>query len=313
MKHVATSCVWSPRACIYYQYEQHAVMLFGSQVTRVLSWKIALCGWFCPILYFTNYCLQPCSFFIYWTLSALLAPRCSVPGLSSGIPATGQQYTMHGGHSELPNTTQELSVIKEYAKATCNLQLGSSSATGKAALNMMEEHHWFHLACHTIQNKDNPAWSAFHIHDDDLTLSTIAQKSFKIKWLTFLSACQTTTSNDMLPDESVHLEAGMLMARYRSVIATMWVIQEDEDAPDIAQTVHASPLKDGSVDFTEVASALHKAVTYLCTRVEENSFGWWVPFVHMGSWNVWLHIYTGATWIDLWYSSMLNYQSCWLY
>ncbi|KAJ3531711.1 hypothetical protein NMY22_g8039 [Coprinellus aureogranulatus] len=48
-----------------------------------------------------------------------------------------------------------------------------------------------------------------------LELGTILQRNLKDADLAFLSACQTSTGDDMLPDEAVHLAAGMLAAGYR--------------------------------------------------------------------------------------------------
>ncbi|KAF9000813.1 hypothetical protein BDQ17DRAFT_1410126 [Cyathus striatus] len=42
----------------------------------------------------------------------------------------------------------------------------------------------------------------------------------------FLSACETGTGDESLPEEAVHLAAGVLQAGYRSVIATMWAIDD---------------------------------------------------------------------------------------
>ncbi|KAJ6529941.1 hypothetical protein DFH09DRAFT_934658, partial [Mycena vulgaris] len=41
-----------------------------------------------------------------------------------------------------------------------------------------------------------------------------------------LSACQTARGAKGLQEESVHLAAGMLLAGYRGVIATMWSIMD---------------------------------------------------------------------------------------
>lgn len=199
---------------------------------------------------------------------------------NAGLLAIGQQHT--AGLVDLPYTVQELSAIEELAKGTRYLQLTGPDATIDAVLNAMDEYGWVHLACHASQNVMDPAQSAFHLHDGGLLLSAITKRSFKDKGLAFLSACQTATGDEKLPDEAVHLAAGMLMAGYPSVIATMWGIA-DVDAPEIAQDVYADLLRGGNMDHTGSSRALHKAMKKLREKVGVDSFERWAPFVHIGS------------------------------
>ncbi|KAK0214580.1 hypothetical protein IW262DRAFT_1466357 [Armillaria fumosa] len=99
----------------------------------------------------------------------------------------------------------------------------------------------------------------------------------------YLSACQTATGDESLSEESVHLAAGMLMAGYQSVIATLWSIR-DADAPLVADEVYSRLFEDGEPDSGKAAIALHHAVQSLRKRVEDepDSFVRWVPFIHVG-------------------------------
>lgn len=213
------------------------------------------------------------------TLSALLSSSPRNPNLQPGLLTIGQENTK--GLNRLPCTRLELAAIKEYTNKIPYLQLEGENATVDAVLKSMDKYNWVHFACHATQQTDNPGQSAFHLHDGNLTLSEIAKKSFMNKGLAFLSACQTATGSKALPDEAIHLAAGMLMAGYRSVIATMWAIQ-DEDAPEVARHVYEDLLDGGKMDFTKAARALHEAVTRLRNEVGEKSFERWVPFVHIG-------------------------------
>lgn len=173
-------------------------------------------------------------------------------------------------------------MIKEHTKATRYLQLDGDKATSDAVLNAMGEYSWVHLACHAAQEEGgDPSQSAFHLCDGNLTLEAITQRSFRNKGLAFLSACQTATGDGELSEEAAHLAAGMQMAGYPSVIATMWSIQ-DEDGPEVAGEVYAELLKDGSMDCTGASRALHKAIATLREKVGASSFERWVPFIHMG-------------------------------
>ncbi|EUC59512.1 aromatic di-alanine and TPR containing protein, partial [Rhizoctonia solani AG-3 Rhs1AP] len=162
------------------------------------------------------------------------------------------------------------------------LQLTNDQATTTAVLDAMEQHDWVHLACHAHQNVNDATKSGFFLHNGTLDLSAINQKSFKNKGLAFLSACETATGDEKLPDEAIHLASGMLMAGYPSVIATMWSVV-DEDAPFVADKVYAQLMEDMKIGNGEAGRALHYAVAGLRENVGEKEFGRWVPYIHIGS------------------------------
>jgi CHAT domain-containing protein len=145
----------------------------------------------------------------------------------------------------------------------------------------MDEYSWIHLACHGIQQQKDATQSAFALYDGRLTLEKISRKSLKSARFAFLSACQTAMGVDDLPDEAIHLGAGMLAAGYQSVIATMWSIS-DSYAPMVADDVYKELLKDVETGGGQVAYALHRAITRLRTLVGEREFIYWVPFIHLG-------------------------------
>ncbi|CAE6461719.1 unnamed protein product [Rhizoctonia solani] len=214
-------------------------------------------------------------------LSALLASTPSQLNGSCRVLAISQASTP--GQNALPGTTEELTLVEAHMHNTAEYsQLVDSQATITAVLDAMEKHDWVHLACHASQNVKDPIKSGFHLHDGTLNLSAISQRSFKNKGLAFLSACQTATGDENLPDEAVHLASGMLMAGYSSVIATMWSVN-DNDAPSVADKVYAQLMKDGKLGNGEAGRALHYAVVGLREKIGEKEFGRWVPYIHIGS------------------------------
>jgi CHAT domain-containing protein len=115
-------------------------------------------------------------------------------------------------------------------------------------------------------------------------LSRIISHPFPHADFAFLSACQTATGDEKLPEEAIHLAAGLLAAGYRSVIATMWSIKDD-DAPLIAREVYPRLICGPLPDSSQAAHALHHAVKRLRDELEksgEPSFLSWVPFIHVG-------------------------------
>ena len=79
--------------------------------------------------------------------------------------------------------------------------------TVNAVLEGMATHSWVHLACHGIQDSDDPLRSAFRLYNGRLTLEALMTKHLPNADLAVLSACQTATGDEKLSDEVVHLAA----------------------------------------------------------------------------------------------------------
>ncbi|KAF8751756.1 TPR-like protein [Rhizoctonia solani] len=215
------------------------------------------------------------------TLTALLRPDPSTSGSVCRIIAIGQEATP--GQSRLPGTIKELAYVKAHTQDKVEYsQLVDDQATKVSVLDAMEEHDWVHFACHAHQNVRDPTKSGFFLYDGTLDLAAINRRSFKDKGFAFLSACQTATGDEVLPDEAIHLASGMLMAGYPSVIATMWSVMDD-DAPFVADKVYGKLMKGRKLRNGEAGKALHYAIGELREKVGEKEFGRWVPYIHIGS------------------------------
>jgi CHAT domain-containing protein len=154
-------------------------------------------------------------------------------------------------------------------------------ATKRRVMRAMEDSNWVHLACHGVQNPKDPTKSALLLHDGHLTLEEIIKLELPQAEFAFLSACQTTTGDEKLSEEAAHIAGGMLLAGYRSVVATMWSIQ-DELAPEVADEFYAYIMKDDDrPNNAKAAEALHFSVQKLRQK-RGLSFTDWIPFVHLG-------------------------------
>ena len=214
------------------------------------------------------------------TVSALL----QTPSPSSVRPkilAVAQAQSMTPGFSALPNTMQEIqNISKRTSQSAVDLfTVEDAQGTVKRVLEEMGRCEWVHLACHGTQDLDDPTKSAFILTDGNLALEELIKYHLPHAQFAFLSACQTATGDVKLAEEAVHLAAGLMLAGYRSVIATMWSIR-DMDGPQVADDVYAELLKDGKADHTRAAYALHHAVQKL--RLSGAPFMAWIPFIHMG-------------------------------
>ncbi|KAH6866122.1 CHAT domain-containing protein [Coprinopsis sp. MPI-PUGE-AT-0042] len=208
---------------------------------------------------------------------------------ASGLFLTSQPNAL--GASPIPGTIKEVQSI--YSMAITNrakvTMLEGSALTVDKCLQHMEDYSCIHLACHASQNAAEPLDSRFRFHNGSLNLAAIIQRDLKNADLAFLSACQTSTGDEKLSDEAVHLAAGMLAAGYHRVVATMWSIG-DKDAPDVANDFYDYLFRNrkegsvGSVDGSISAYALHHATQQLRQRLDnsEGSLLAWAPYVHFG-------------------------------
>ncbi|KAF8155198.1 CHAT domain-containing protein [Mycena galopus ATCC 62051] len=188
------------------------------------------------------------------------------------------------GQSYIPGTRDEINQIQHCAKDKISVcSLVEHEATVARVEDEMINSSWVHFACHGVQDIYTPTESALLLSgSSQLTLSRIIELSLPHADLAFLSACQTATGDKKLQEESVHLAAGMLLAGYRGVIATMWSIM-DNDAPQVAKAVYEHLFKSTPPDPTQAAEALHLAIQNLREGSGgTKSFFHWVPFIHVG-------------------------------
>ncbi|KAJ3520275.1 hypothetical protein NMY22_g12827 [Coprinellus aureogranulatus] len=206
---------------------------------------------------------------IFLTSQPNAIPKCCIPGTSKEVRAI-------------------FNLASEYGVKA--LRLEGDHVTVEECLAHMKTFSTVHLACHASQNAEEPLKSTFRFHKGSLNLGTVLQRNLKNADLAFLSACQTSTGHEVLPDEAVHLAAGMLAAGYRRVVATMWSIK-DQHAPGVAIAFYKylwSHREEGSgsrFDGSLSAYALHDSIQKLRDRLgddSEESLLAWIPYVHFG-------------------------------
>ncbi|CAG8549590.1 13030_t:CDS:2 [Acaulospora colombiana] len=211
------------------------------------------------------------------TLSALLEPPNSA--LNQPFKLLSVIQPSAPGASSIPNTKQELENIQRRLGSREHAILEGSQGTKSRVIKAIRDCNWLHLACHGVQRLDEPTKSALILEDGHLTLEEIIKLDLPKAEFAFLSACQTTTGDEKLSEEAVHIAGGMLLAGYRGVVATMWSIQ-DEIAPEVADEFYGHIVKDGKrPDSRKAAEALHVSVERL--RQKNVPLLSWIPFVHL--------------------------------
>jgi CHAT domain-containing protein len=221
------------------------------------------------------------------TLTALLTASEDLTSPPSQPQLLVVAETSSYGQRPLPGTRKEHSSIEEQTRNYVKLKsLSGTKATVEHVVEGLKTADWVHFACHGVQHTSQPMESALLLAGHSrLTLRNIMQLNLHHRDMAFLSACQTAMGDEKVPDEAVHLAAGMLAAGYRGVIATMWSVM-DQDAPQVARDVYGHLFKGkGTPDPTKAAEALHLAINKLREgpgKTDNASFLSWVPFIHMG-------------------------------
>ena len=129
--------------------------------------------------------------------------------------------------SSLPYTLEELARIEKWVLPKHLVALGTStsSTTIEDVLSHISQASISHFACHGTQNYEKPLESALRVlPTNHVTISSIMKLPRLNALLAFLSACQTATGDEKVPDEAVHIAAGMLFAGFQGAVGTMWFV-----------------------------------------------------------------------------------------
>lgn len=153
------------------------------------------------------------------TLDLLLRPKStrtqSFKMLAVVLPETP-------GQEPLLNVRDELLEIQRYVPSGSLDVLGMRNipASMENVSSHLRSSSFVHFACHGMQDPDDPLESAVILEDGLLKVSQLIERPNDAP-LAFLSACETATGSEDLPDEVIHLAATFLVVGFRGVVATM--------------------------------------------------------------------------------------------
>jgi CHAT domain-containing protein len=177
----------------------------------------------------------------------------------------------------------ELELVHKLVPTTANrTTISDNAATRAGALKALEENTWVHLACHGKQDRTQPYNSHFVMKDENLTLLDIMERDIPQAEFAFLSACHTAVGDEETPDEVIHLAAGLQFSGFKSVIGTLWEVN-DAVAKHVVEAFYENLFKDskdgGAMDCTKAAWALNRATHAVKTKVPLEQR---MVFVHIG-------------------------------
>ncbi|KAG2123284.1 CHAT domain-containing protein [Suillus clintonianus] len=272
---------------------------------HVLKLKRGSRIWLCPTAAFTSIPLhaahpfqmkadrsgkEPCLEDLYIcsytpTLSALIRSRQMMKKrlVPPSFVAVGQGQPGGGNGKELLAVDSELELVHKLVPATANRSTVSGDAATRAGtLEALEQNTWVHLACHGKQDHDQPYDSHFVMKDAPLTLLDIMEKDIPHAEFAFLSACHTAVGDEETPDEVIHLAAGLQFSGFKSVIGTLWEV-DDAVAKHVVEAFYENMVKHvedgGFMDCTKAAWALNRATHAVKTKVPLEQR---MVFIHIG-------------------------------
>ncbi len=186
------------------------------------------------------------------------------------------------GGERLNAVTKEIEMLTQLFPETTAFT--EDKATAIHFIDESPAYRLIHLAAHAHFRHDNWMLSAFSLADRSLTLAEISQLQLHADLIT-LSGCDTGLGR-LLGNDLVSLSAGFLAAGARSLLVSLW--QVDDDAAMLFMRVFYTALQTG----TERASALRQAQLHLLNLSREQSeiYGhlshpaYWAPFQLVGDW-----------------------------
>ena len=218
------------------------------------------------------------------TLTALIRARQERPSdlfverhrfLIVGQAQAPGQKPLASVNIELANISQRVGSV---ATLTC---IQDDDATIAKVGEELSKNDFVHLACHGIPDEKHPFESGFLLCDGLLKVEDILRYDLQNAKFAYLSACHTTVGDKESPDEVIHLAAAMQFAGFRSVIGTMWAV-DDAHTDEITSRFYENMVDEsGRLDHGRAALALHKTMRRV--RSSDVPFDQWILYIHIGA------------------------------
>ena len=158
------------------------------------------------------------------------APGCQILKYCDDRPAL--EKTQHGAienaDGTLPGAGFEVGKIAKIFKIDLEYRLqGRQQATIDGFNALMKKFiTTLHLAHHAQSRLDDPLQSALQLADGDITLERLLFSRYPHLHEVFLSCCETHLGTTKITDDILTIATGFLCAGARSVISTLWAVDD---------------------------------------------------------------------------------------
>ncbi len=160
------------------------------------------------------------------------APSCQVLEFCHKRPQTKVQLrygTVEDATEDLPCVSFECSQLAQIYSIPEERRLrGRSQATVSNYRRLVEQVSGLHSSHHAQSRFDNPLESKLFLGDGSITLGQLLTPAWRFPNLedVFLSCCETNLGLTEITDDVLTLSTGFLCAGARSVIATLWAVDD---------------------------------------------------------------------------------------
>ncbi|WP_292738479.1 CHAT domain-containing protein [Nostoc sp. JL31] len=169
-------------------------------------------------------------FLIRYTPSCQILEFCQQRDNVGAFNEISLQYgTVEDGEDNLPCARFEgEQLAKMYNIPPENRLIGSSQATSKNYRQLVQQVQVLHSCHHALSRLDNALESQLKLADGSITLGQLMTPSWRLPQLVevFLSCCETNRGIPSLTDDILTLATGFLCAGARSVVSSLWLIDD---------------------------------------------------------------------------------------
>ncbi|ACC83531.1 CHAT domain-containing protein [Nostoc punctiforme] len=170
-------------------------------------------------------------FLIRYTPSCQILEFCQQRNNVGTFNGTSLEYgTVEDAEDNLPCARFEGEKLAQmYNIPSENRLIGSSQATSKNYRQLAQQVQVLHSCHHAQSCLDNPLESQLKLaQDSSITLGQLMTPSWRLPQLVevFLSCCETNLGTPSLTDDILTLSTGFLCAGARSVVSTLWSVND---------------------------------------------------------------------------------------
>jgi CHAT domain-containing protein/Tfp pilus assembly protein PilF len=223
-----------------------------------------------------------------WNQDLLAIADPLLPGANKTTAASGQipESTLLDARYSLPGTRREVQAIAGlFEESRCRLLMGAQ-ATKSAILPEVAGSRYIHFATHAFISDDKPELSGLLLSpgmDGDCFLTPFDIMDLNLNAdMVVLSACNTGRGKIVSGEGLLGLSRAFLAAGARTVIVSLWRVN-DESTARLMQFFYEA-LKKAHGSQNDKANALQQAQIKLMSESPWDHPHFWAPFVVIGDW-----------------------------
>lgn len=184
------------------------------------------------------------------------------------------------GHTTSDETCYELDLLRNRIPPGVPFRrMEGEEVTSDAVLAAFRQPGWLHLVCPAEFDSTVPCHSGFATRDGMLSLHDISKGRPQAEFAFLAGQCERGEDDEL--EETMHLAASLQYSGVRSVIGTLWPVDDEVMRRVAAAFYEESILKTGgSMQYTNVARSLNEALRAVGKEVP---LAQKIAFVHIGA------------------------------